>query len=722
MPEPERPVPPPLPKLLPWLLLMCLAANLLPIWTVQWLPMGDLYGHVQLMDIVLRYGDPATVYRDIYLLPQSLDPNTLSLWFARMVPGMNALLAARVLMSAYVVGLPLSMLWLARTMRRSPWLAFLSLPMTWNALVAIGFVNYLLALPVLFCVLALARGYAEFGRPWRGILLALSLVLMFFCHVIAFLIALGMAAFLLIWHGEGRHRLTRLWVIAAASPIGAQWVWRKFIALEATAQGRTFGTQSGNLGLAFLPRKELIGQMYEWTFQYFRDGVDHKMAWSLLAVWLVLLVVGLVQQLRGSADAKPRWRDRSLELMTLLCAVAYFFLPSHMNEMSIITERILLQTALLLTLWPQLSFQGWQRLLVVPIVVLALGYSWTVREEFRRFARDDVGNLDGALRDLPAKSLFCYILAERENDTTYMNSLWHLPRAIFAVQHGGLVDNSFAVRPYTPVQYKAGAAPVELIGEFWQNPHLFDYDHVLVRATTLLNEAERSPYLQRVWHEGHFWLYRVKREVRALVETTQVGGTGGTPEFSDCPRGSALTGLVVQHKEGTAVEDPGTIIHNLTPICSRLSRPPFPYLDAALQYLKSTQALPAAAPAKPRPFGIFRRAESAPEPSGNATEARRLGLATAGTTVERLLCPAETVVTGVTGRSGRYANSIGLLCGPMTWRGDAAGLTATPVAGGSAGGVYRMQCHPGQIVVGMQGNFGWLADAVGIACADWMVW
>ena len=370
--EPQPPLPP-LPRLLPWLLGIGILANLLPIWTVKWLPMGDLFGHVQLMDIVLRYGDPGTVYRDMYLLPRSLDPNTLSLWFARMLPGMDALTAARVVLSAYVIGLPLSLAFLARTWHRSPWLALLSLPLTWNALVNIGFLNYVIALPVLFAVLALARRYAEGGKWQRGLGLAFLLMLAFFCHVIAFLIGMGMTAFVILWHGERWQRLTRLWVLLAAAPIGLQWIYRKFIALEATVEGRTFGTRSGNLGLWFLKPKELVAQLYEWSLQYFRDGVDHKMAWAVLVLWLLLLIVGLVARLRGTAEVQLRWRDRSLELMTVLCAIAYFFLPSHMNEMSIITERVVMQVILMLTLWPTLEFTAWRRWLIVPMVLLGAG-------------------------------------------------------------------------------------------------------------------------------------------------------------------------------------------------------------------------------------------------------------------------------------------------------------------------------------------------------------
>ncbi len=699
MPHDAPPPLPPLPKWLPWLFAIGIAANLLPIWTVKWLPMGDLFGHVQLMDIVLRYADPATSYRDIYLLPRSLDPNTLSLWFAHAVPGMGALTAARILLSAYVIGLPISLILLARVWRRSPWLALLSLPLTWNALVNIGFLNYIIALPVLFGVLALARRYAESGRWQRGVALALLLVLLFFCHVIAFLIGMGMTVFVLVWHGEGRERLTRLWVVLAAAPIGGQWIWRKFVALEATVEGRTFGTRSGNLGLWFLKPRELVGQLYEWSLQYFRDGVDRKMAWTALVIWLALMLVGLVARLRGTAEVQLRWRDRSLELMTVLCAIAYFFLPSHMNEMSIITERVVMQVILMLTLWPQLEFTAWRRWLIVPMLALAIVYAWTVRLEFRRFEQLEIASLPDGLRDLPTKSRFCYVLVERDNETTFMGAVWHVPRAIFALQHGGLVDDSFAVRPYTPVQYKPGAMPTPLIGNFWTNPHLFDYDNVLVRAATAPVYADMSPYLKRIWHQGHFWLYRVVPGDRAHMHVSSVGGGGGTGEFSDCARGFAMNGLIVQQKEG--------VVRTFTPLCGDMkgrSAPPPP------------PTAPLGRPHAPQ-FAATDAAQDEAKKTG-----RRLGLHASDAEDVRLTCPADTFVVGMTGRAALFVDAIGLLCAPIPWPGDAKRLATTRVVGGPGGEPYSFQCPLGEVAVGAQGAFGEVADQAGVACVDWSTW
>ena len=692
MPLPPPP-PPPLPKWLALPFALCVLANLLPIWTVRWLPMGDLFGHVQLMDIVLRYDDPATVYSEVFVLPRTLDPNTLSLWFARCVPGLGALAASRLLMSAYVVGLPLSLAWLARVMGRSPFLALLAVPMTWNPLVNIGFLNYVLALPVLFCVLALARRVADRGGWLRGVLLCLLLVLLFFCHVIAFLIGMAMATFVLLWHGQGWQRLLRLWAVLAAAPIGLQWVWRKFVALEATAEGRTFGTASGDLALWFLKPRELVAQLYEWAFQYFRDGADKKMAWTLLALWLTLLALGWLR--RGWRDAVP-WQGRSLEVMTLITAILYFFLPSHMNEMSIITERVVVQTLLLLALWPQLHFRGWQRWLLVPIVALALGYAWVVRAEFARFERMEVGNLADGLRELPQKSRFCYVLVERDNDTTYMGSLWHLPRAIFALQHGGRVDDSFAVRPYTPVQYRPGVIPNQLIGNFWNNPHLFEYDHVLVRNPTALVYAESSPHLKRIWQEGHFWLYRVVPGDRGEVRTLHIGGSGGTGEFSDCPRGFGLSGVSVQQQDG--------VVRSLAPLCTAFSGRAEPTAGRRPEASAFARVM----------LGGMREV--------TAMEGRRMGRKVADAENVALSCPAGTWVVGLTGRAAAFVDSVSLSCARMPWSGAQSQVSATRVIGGDGGSPYALHCDGGQVAVGAEGSFGEVADQIGLACAEWSSW
>lgn len=720
----KPPPPPTVPTALRWTLALCILANLLPIWTVRWLPMGDLGGHLELMDIVARYTDPHTLYRDIYLLPRSLDPNTLSLWFARLMPFGNVLFASRLLLSAYVIGLPLSMVALARSSRRSPWLALLSLPLTWNALVNCGLLNYMLALPLLLWSLALARRYAEVPGHKRGFLLAFVLILLFFCHVIAYLLGVAMVAYMIVWHREDNWGLVRLWVLIPGLPLILQWIFRKFIFLEATAEGRTFGTRQG-LGLVVLPKSELAERIYAWAMQYFRDNTDEIAALILLAIWLLYLILGywqITHEDRGLLDAETferrmfgrrkwtpltwlgfhpplkerrsplvsrpdrrrvRWVDvrlwlakRDLEFLTIICAVMYFFLPTHMNEMSIITERLVVQVLLLLALWPRIEFVGWRRLLLVPLVLLNLGYAGVVRAEFRKFEQKEIGGLPEALQKLPDKSRFCYVIWDRDAETTFMGPLWHMPRAIFALQHGGLVDDSFAVRPYTPVQYRKGVIPTELDGQFWRNPHLYDYDWVLVRSLAKPHNIDAAENLRREWHEGYWWLYRVVPGDRARVHPLVTGGAGGTGEYFDCPRGSVLTGVDVQAKDG--------LLRSAVALC---------------------RDLPQRQP-----------------PAKSPEHGPRLGERAADAADEHLACPKDQYVVGISGRSALFVDAIQLQCAPLPWPDAQTHMVPTRTVGGEGGKNFLLHCPDGMVAVGVQGSFGEVADQLGLACADVHTW
>jgi hypothetical protein len=636
-----------------WLLLC--AVQVAPIWLNTWLPMGDLGGHLDLMDVMARYDDANTIYAATYDLPHGANPNTVTLYVARWFPFLGAAGAAKVLLSLYLVGVPWSLSMLARAFGRSPWLALLSLPLSWNALVNVGFLNYIIAFPLLFCALALARTLAEHGGWKRMIGLGACLVTLFFCHAIAFLIGLGMTVVVLVaWLPSARFAW-RLVALAPVLPLLLVWVKRKFIDLEATEAGRTFG--GGGLELVHLSWPDLIKQIPQWGMQYFRDDSDDNAFWMVCALWLVAMVWGtrqLLQKppLQGSLAKLRNW---GLELITLVCMAAYFVVPSHMAEMDIITERIVVQVLFLLCLWPRVDFSGRSRWLLAPMALLALGFPVVVQNHFAQFEREEVGGLPAALNQLPDKSRLSYVMWVHDNKTTFMGPLWHLPRAIFLLQHGGLTDESFAARPYTAIQYKKGKTPPKLPRDFWNSSDLFGYDAVLLRSTTRPNEAIAHRALELKFAEGEWWLFGVRPAFRNRNEAKLVGG-GGNRLFVDCPQNEVVAGIVVQTT---------TLVEGVRPMCQRVP---------------STAA--------PVPHGSWLGA------TGRELEA------------PRLVCPQGTQANGIFGRSANVIDAIGLICGDQR----------TAAAGGSGGEPFEVVCPAGQKLVGLQARVGALVDAIGVQC------
>ncbi len=165
-----------------------IAANLIPIWLFGALPMGDLGGHIELMDVALRYDSPLTVYAEYYQLPSSwFRPNALSLIAARWLgPVLGVDAVVRMLLSSYVIGLPLGMAALARATGRSVWLGLFGAALTYNAVVNVGFLNFLIGIPLLLFATAQAVRFAARPSILGAACLVAWLLAQFTAHAAAF--------------------------------------------------------------------------------------------------------------------------------------------------------------------------------------------------------------------------------------------------------------------------------------------------------------------------------------------------------------------------------------------------------------------------------------------------------------------------------------------------------------------------------------------------------
>ncbi len=713
---PPTAVPPPL----RWLLGLVICANLLVLWTVPWLPMADLGLHVQLLDITARYNDVQTGYRSWFILPHALDPGTLPLWFARLLPFLDAWVVARLLLSAYVIGLPLSLMSLAQAAGRSPWLALFAAPLTWNALVNAGLLNDLVALPLLFWTLALARTMATEGGAKRGVVLALTLVLLFFGHFLMFGLGLVSVVFLFVWYRQDVWSLSRLWVLLPTVPLLIQLGWRQLVAAQTFAV-RHVQTPELSSTPVHLPARELVARLYDWTLLFFTDHVDYLVAAGLLATWALLWVVGeydIATTSRGLLDAKSferrmfgrrkwtwarvkraladgslltqmldrrrlRWVDvqawltaHGLEVLTLLWALFYLLLPTQFRGVPVVAELVPVPTLLLLTLWPRVDFAGWRVWLACPLLAIAMAYSWQVRAEFREFARTEIADLPAQLADLPHSPRFASVMWQDVSRSTYKSPLRHLPSGIVAARQGGLMDGNPATQPQAILHFRKGLDSVHLQRDFWLDPALLEVDFVLLRSAAEPLEAQQSAHLEHMWHGGAWWLFRVLHGDHDRMKVVDAGGAGGLAGYDDCPRGSVLQGLVAQ---------PGpSAVQSVALLCQDLRT------------------------AKP---------VTTPPDAG-----KRLGVHLEGAAEAQLLCPRGQYVVSLTGRAGDFVTAVQVQCSPVPWPSAQFSLTPTRMVGGAQGRDFDLHCPEGMVGVGIQGRFGDVTDRIGLACAELTTW
>jgi hypothetical protein len=712
--------PPPVTSALLGLLGVTILANLLVVWTVSALPMSELGLHVQLLDIAARYYDVQAGYRGWYIAPHVLDPGTLALWFARALPFLRAWTVAKCLVSLYVIALPISLLALARSMGRSPWLALFAAPLTWNALVNAGYLNVLLALPLLFAALALARVVATQGGLSRSIRLALTLVLLYFAHFFVFLLAAVSVTFLFFWYRQDAWSLTRLWVLLPSVPLLIQLGWRQLVAAQTTAI-LNLHRHTQPLTTYRLPTRQLLARLYDWTLAFFTDHTDQMM--GVAVAFLVVLLWGIgrwdaahanhglldsksferrmfgrrkwtwervVRTVRdgslwsGTFDRRrPRWvnisawlNDHGLEALTLTWVLLYFILPTQFRGVPVVAELMPVPTILLLSIWPRMQFVEWRVWLAVPLVVVALGYSWQVRDEFATFAQNEVAGLPEQLADLPAGARFAAVLWQRESSVTFKAPVVHLPTGLFAAQHGGLTSDTPAAEPQPILRFRKGMFAPQLQPDFWRDPALADLDFVLVRTATEPQEAQESPLLEHVWHGGSWWLFRVVPGDRARIKVATAGGTGGQAAYADCPRGQLLQGLSVQPGVGA--------IQSVVPLC---------------QDPRSTQ------PRIPAPIPLT-----------------RLGVAPEGAAESQLTCPHGQYVVSLSGHTSDFVTAVQVQCATAPWPAAQLGLTPTRLVGTDGRKDFDLRCPEAMVAVGVQGRFGDLTDEIGLACAELATW
>ncbi len=82
----------------------------------------------------------------------------------------------------------------------------------------------------------------------------------------------------------------------------------------------------------------------------------------------------------------------------------------------------------------------------------------------------------------------------------------------------------------------------------------------------------------------------------------------------------------------------------------------------------------------------------------------------------------NAVAAGVFGRSGAYVDQLGLICAELRQDGSLGPAWTTNTAGGNGGGSFYAVCPDGQALVGLTGRSGRYVDQIGIQCAPVSAW
>ncbi len=510
----------------------------LPLWVSGHLPMVDLPQHLHLISVLHRIDDPTTIYPKLFAVRAELTPY-LGYYYA--VSFLNWLLpielANKLFLSAYVIGMPLGLAFLLRSLGRPSWPSLLALPFAYGDSFAWGFVNYCSALPLAFvsCGL-LVRSVADRRRRklWALALAAtLVLTLLFHVQVFAF-VALAFLALLLTTRapdnrdtvssyvppraktrhtsatrqGAGQSPLLetsqggvtpRTWrqllgprtpaLLAAlpAAALFAVWVLGRVgqpTEVEYGAPWKAWGPLLSSSNLSFKSFAQNRDELFAVLANALRDGSDRYALYAVAIAAAASVVLGAwpATRLRTGEGPVERWRILGLAAIALSL---YFLLPfdirGYMYYLN--TRYAHLAAALLVCAVPPLRGAA-ARVLTAVSAGCAILLGITLAQGFASFGREAAA-LDRLAPSCPPASLIMGLIfnpfSAVVRHPVYLHSA-----ATLALERGGATNFSFARTQHSPIRYR-GSPPPTFPSEW--HPEQFDfarqggaYDAFLVRG------------------------------------------------------------------------------------------------------------------------------------------------------------------------------------------------------------------------------------------------
>ena len=179
---------------------LAVLVSVLPLWVTGHLPFVDLPQHLYLISVRQRLDDPSTLYPRFFEARGAVTP------YEGYYAAVGALtriarldLANRIVISGYVVAMPLAMAFLLRSLGRPAWPSLFALPLAYGDSLAWGFLNYCTAIPLALVSCGLVPRIVKDPRLralW-AVLLAVSLLATFAFHVQALAFA-GLALLVLL--------------------------------------------------------------------------------------------------------------------------------------------------------------------------------------------------------------------------------------------------------------------------------------------------------------------------------------------------------------------------------------------------------------------------------------------------------------------------------------------------------------------------------------------
>ena len=326
--------------------------HLIPIWTFKYFPSTDGPAHINNANVIREYHD-RPIFREYYILNKDPVPN----WFGHLVMAglmylMPALVAEKMLLSGYVILLPIAMRYVLCTIRPDAgFLAILAFPFVYNYPLHMGFYNFSYSLVMFFFVVGYWLKYHEGFALRETMMLTLLSLGLYFCHIFSLVtayVAIGLLATWFMGCDLGQQMRQRQWHLRVLWT--ALWT-RVFVPCYALLPTlilvATFLLQQGTARVPAPPTATLGERLYHLDSLI---SYDEREGWfSTAFVWLFIAVLGYLLVLRVARYRGHRW-DGFLLVVAGYTAI-YFTAPDGMSQGGFMSQRMNFYPFFALILW-----------------------------------------------------------------------------------------------------------------------------------------------------------------------------------------------------------------------------------------------------------------------------------------------------------------------------------------------------------------------------------
>lgn len=516
------------PALFRWLLAISAIASVVPLFCARHLPMSDLPEHVATMATLRHWNDAGWANRDYFEIAGIAET---PYWLYHVSGAALSLVtgsaerANLVLLAAVGLAYPYALRSLLRALGRDERLALFGCALFWTQNLTVGLLNFVASVPLLLFGLALVARQVEAPARRRSVGLAAVAVAILYLHLSAFALFVVQAA-VMAWllPVPARTKPLRVELASRLRALPKQLSWllpAAGCALMVSLAGRAGASASAGHSVHFTPRVELLRSLPGWIFDCFRSKVDDVLGWSLLTTLVVLVATS-----RPTLSVAERWRSRCVQVLFGVALAVYFMMPSWVGTYALLLDvRMSVFVALFAVLLPRphAGLRG-----AAPLALagtLSIAASINVAREVRAFEREEVGNFDALLSQLPHGRRLLSLNFEPRSSHVNANPFNYFG-SYYRARYGGVASFSFNEVPHWPVQYRPDQRPPgqPASGVSWGNPCMFRnardgvyFDYILVHGDRdPIAEAPAGPAWELIGSSRAFHMYRrVPGEVRS---------------------------------------------------------------------------------------------------------------------------------------------------------------------------------------------------------------